>query len=143
MCMKLSLQGQGEAKRINFTYKLNHSLQTIVGLKKPVYHQITGPMKLARLVGCSNTSIANLIFKNLPLRNKVLKVVQNVVSTEIKTICSDRYKSVFDDKSQDVLDIFSSEPLWSELSTKALVLLSILKGCIRIKADPEHTKPTI
>ena len=98
--------------------------------------------KLARLVGHGNTSIANFIFKHLPLKNKVLKVVQNVVSTETNTICSDRHKSIVHDKSQDVLDNFSLEPLWSELSTTAPVLLSILKGWIR-KADPEHTKPII
>ena len=147
LCMKWSLCRDRvkpkfrEYKRVNFTYKLNHSLQTIV---ETVYHQITGPMKkLARLVGHGNTSIANFIFKHLPLKNKVLKVVQNVVSTETNTICSDRHKSIVHDKSQHVLDNFSLEPLWSELSTTAPVLLSILKGWIRKKADPEHTKPII
>ena len=47
-------------------------MQTIIGLKKPVYHHITGPMKkLARLVGRGNlTSIAGFVIKILHWRAK-------------------------------------------------------------------------
>lgn len=120
-------------------------MQTVIGLKKPVYHHITGPMKkLARLVGRGNlTSIAGFVMKNLPLRAKVLKEVQKVVGNEIKAICSDKHKSIFRDKSQDLLEHFSWEPLWLELSCKAPVLLSLMKGCTPKKADPERIKPII
>lgn len=120
-------------------------IQTIVGLKKPVYHHITGPMKkLARLVGCGNlTSIAAFVIRNPALKSKILNEIQKIVRNEIKIICSDKEKSIFRDKSQHHLENFSWEPLWSELSSKAPVLLSIMKGCTPKKADPEHIKPII
>ena len=100
--------------------------------------------KLARLVGRGNTtSITNFIIKNLSVRSKVLKEIQKIVCNEIKAICSDKHKSIFREKSQDVLEHFSWDPLWSELSTKAPVLLSIMKGCTPKKADTEHIKPII
>ena len=120
-------------------------MQTIIGLKKPVYHHITGPMKkLARLVGRGNlTSIAGFVIKSPALKSKVLNEIQKIVGNEIKILCSDKEKSIFRDKSQHHLENFSWEPLCSELSSKAPVLLSIMKGCTPKKADPERIKPII
>ena len=100
--------------------------------------------KLARLVGRRNLkSIAGFVIKNPALKSKVLKEIQKIVGNEIKILCSDKEKSIFRDKSQHHLENFSWEPLWSELSSKAPVLLSIMKGCTPKKADPERIKPII
>ena len=63
-------------------------MQTIIGLKKPVYYHITGPMKkLARLVGRGNlTSIAGFVIKNPALKSKVLNEIQKIVGNEIKIL---------------------------------------------------------
>jgi len=115
---------------------LIHSTYRPLLAYKPVYHHITGPMKkLARLVGRGNlTSIAGFVIKSPALKSKVLNGIQKIVGNEIKIICSDKEKSIFHDKSHH-LENFSWEPLWSELSSKAPVLLSIMKGCTPKKAD--------
>ena len=96
--------------------------------------------KLARLVGRGNlTSIAGFVIKNPALKSKVLN---EIVGNEIKILCSDKETSIFRDKSHH-LDNFSWEPLWSELSSKAPVLLSIMKGCTPKKADLERIKHII
>lgn len=94
--------------------------------------------KLARSVAGSNTrTIASRALAIPHLRVSIVSNVGCLVRQELKSLCADKFASVHRDTSI-LLDNFSLDPVFSELSENAPVLTSVLmESCPSTKNDDQ------